>query len=220
MNPVSCCSLRRCQAARRALLLGCLLLLAACQSYAPAEPVSLEGQAVQLTARVVQRSRRMALKVTAKEAATPTPEPLPEEGQEEEPPVAAKDIEFELVSLSFQVHHGWRNLSGKETAVRPWFRVRLVDERDDRIVAERTVLAGDDRSDVHPIVLGAPPLEVCRFTKRCEATFRLEFERQELKLGSQEPPSESTLNSTWSATANAQASNADGDRLAVTLSEL
>ncbi|WP_224250153.1 hypothetical protein [Hyalangium gracile] len=220
MNPASRWSLLRRQVARRTWLLGFLPLLAACQSsYSPAEPVRFEGRAVQLTARSVRESRRVALKVTAKEAPTPSPVPPPGEEQEEAPPVAAEDIEFELISLSFEVHHRWKNLSEKEMAVRPWFRVRVVDERDKRIVAERAVMVGDSRDAVHPLVLGNPPIEVCRFTRRCEATFRLEFERQELELVSQEPPSESTLSSTWSVIANAQASNADGERLDVTLSE-
>ncbi|AGC43412.1 hypothetical protein MYSTI_02083 [Myxococcus stipitatus DSM 14675] len=106
----------------------------------------------------------------------------------------------------------WKPPTGQGAPVLPWFRVRILDEADGRLVHEQTYVFEDPRGadtlhrgggtyymDVTP--RDSPP--------RFEATYLIEFERQG-------PPSEGPIDVTWRLGASGMAHG--GEHLLVSLS--
>jgi hypothetical protein len=164
-------------------LLGTLALMTACPGTIVFVDAAHPPESITLTAEAPRVERR--LNVTA----------LPKQGEK---------VEFGPFSMSFQAKPRWQPPQPQEGSrvVEPWVRVRLVDERDGSVVAEQVaVLRAEGAQEV---LYGGD--EVCgEDVKRCEATYRLELERQG-------PPSGGVVDVEWGLDVSAWVSETrDGD---------
>ncbi|MFP2928703.1 hypothetical protein ACLESO_26605 [Pyxidicoccus sp. 3LG] len=166
---------------RTAGLLGGLMLMTACPGTTVFVDAAHPPESITLTAEAPRVERR--LNVTA----------LPKQGEK---------VEFGPFKVSFSANPRWQPPQDVGPVVEPWVRVRLVDERDGSVVAEQvTVLRAAGAQEV---LYGGD--EVCgEDVKRCEATYRLELERQG-------PPSGGVVEVEWGVDVSAWVSDTrDGD---------
>ncbi|RKH02543.1 hypothetical protein D7V97_27790 [Corallococcus sp. CA053C] len=109
------------------------------------------------------------------------------------------EAKLSLLSIHFNAQPNWLQSESGGSEVLPWFRVRLVDERDGQVVQERSTVVEDVASpetlDLGPAVNTED--EVALF----EGTYRIEFDRQG-------PPSGGTVHVLWGAVTEVQT---DGD---------
>ncbi|WP_342380008.1 hypothetical protein NVS55_10630 [Myxococcus stipitatus] len=106
----------------------------------------------------------------------------------------------------------WKPPTGQGAPVLPWFRVRIIDEADGRLVEERTYVFENPRG-ADTLQFGGSPfyMDVTPEDEppRFEATYVVEFERQG-------PPSEGPIDVTWLLGASGMAYG--GEHLLVSLS--
>lgn len=100
------------------------------------------------------------------------------------------EAKLSLLLIDFKTKPQWERPASGGSEVHPWFRVRLVDERDGRVVEEHTTVV--DAWDTSDQVSMRPAVNVEEEVSRFEATYRLEFDRQG-------PPSDGNLHVLWSS---------------------
>lgn len=170
-------------------LLGLALMVAACTPPplpdTSVAPVETESEEISLTPSTPRVEQRLILVASVKEG---------------------KKARIGNASLMLAVSHRWKDPRGDTSETIPWFRVRLVDERDGSIYEEKTALVGNETGG---LMLYDHPL--CQLAeKRCEVPFRIEIEWQGL-------PAEGTMNVRWKATGRANAHATEGSDIEVLL---
>jgi hypothetical protein len=177
---------------RHALLLASLALLAsACDGdvFASAE---LDVQTARLTAEAPRFEQRILLSVH---------------------PKPGKKVEFGHVSGWCRMEAlRWQAPEGETAGSPPWFRFRLVDERDGSIRSENVVLLG---REAPPATYDRGVFRACdgKDLRSCEGTFRLELERQV-------PPAGGVVEVDWKMSTEALVSEFEEDELEVRLTLL
>ncbi|MCP3136453.1 hypothetical protein [Pyxidicoccus xibeiensis] len=175
---------------RHAWLLGSLALLTACGGnvFAQAE---LDIQTARLTAEAPRFEQRFQLSVH------------PKKGEK---------VEFGPVSGWCRMEAlRWQAPEGETAAAPPWFRFRLVDERDGSIQEETVVLLG---AETAPATYDHGIFSACdKDIRSCEGTFRLELERQV-------PPAGGVVEVDWKMSTEALVSEYEDDELDVRLTLL
>ncbi|WNG14205.1 hypothetical protein [Cystobacter fuscus] len=125
-------------------------------------------------------------------------------------PKEGKKMRLEYASLSLDVDYSWQGLKSDTSESTPWFRVRIVDERDGSIYAERA----NDLDTLRPLMriyrLDHPLCQQAE--ERCEVPFRIELERQG-------PPAQGILNVHWKATGSALVHETEVSNIEVRLRE-
>lgn len=126
-------------------------------------------------------------------------------------PRAGKRAKLSSINLNVDMEQSWQPQETDVPAVQPWYRVRLVDERDGHVAAE-DILALTEPNKMYLVGLrpevGLGDKEIERF----EATYRLEFDRQG-------PPSEGPIQIGWKAHLSALTHEDDVKDIEVTLAK-
>ncbi|WP_147443523.1 hypothetical protein [Corallococcus sicarius] len=173
------------------LLLGSLLLLApACRGDGVEDWVtaSTEVESVALTAAEPHFERRVLLVARAR------------------PDTGAK---MSRVDLTFKTEQRWERPASGGSEVHPWFRVRLVDERDGQVLDEGIIIFGEERTpDSLTVWLKRNEEEFSQF----EGTYRFVLDRQG-------PPSAGTIHVNWSGVGEALTDADHLERVEVILSQ-
>jgi hypothetical protein len=172
-------------------LLGLTLMVAAC---APdldisATPVEIESEEVSLTPSAPRVEQRLLLVASVKKG---------------------KKVRIGNASLSLSVSHVWKGPQDGTSELTPWFRVRIVDERDGSIYEERSILVNDIHAP-NPLTFYGLEHPLCQQAEgRCEVPFRIEMDWQG-------PPAQGTVDVRWKATGYANADEAEGSHLELRL---
>jgi hypothetical protein len=151
-------------------------------------PVEIESEELLLTPAAPRLEQRLILVVSAKEG---------------------KKVRIGSASLWLTVSQVWKGPQDGTSEVTPWFRTRIVDERDGSVYAERAFLA-DTQAPSAPILYSFDNPLCQRVEERCEVPFRIEIEWQ----GS---PAKGTVDVRWKATGHANADGVEGSDLEVRL---
>ncbi|WP_223637917.1 hypothetical protein [Corallococcus sp. EGB] len=115
------------------------------------------------------------------------------------------------LNVGFSAEPRWQ-LSGTDSGeVHPWYRARLVDERDEQVLDESSVIFDVPRP-VGMVPL-SPHINLDDDTERFEATYRLEFERQGT-------PSEGTIEVNWSSEVSMSTLSSDMRDFEITFTRL
>ncbi|OJH37388.1 hypothetical protein [Cystobacter ferrugineus] len=172
-------------------LLGLSLMVAACAPPTPSDisatPAEIESEEVSLTPSAPRVEQRFILVASVKEG---------------------KKVRIGNASLALAVSYLWKAPQGGNSEIIPWFRVRIVDERDGSVHEERTTLANQASSGW--TFYGLNHLLCQMAEERCEVPFRIEIDWQG-------PPAEGTMNVHWKATGYANAYDAEGSDIEVLL---
>ncbi|WNG14207.1 hypothetical protein [Cystobacter fuscus] len=175
------------------LLGGLTLMMAACTPPdldISATPAEIESEEISLTSAAPKVAQRLVLVASVKEGTK---------------------VRIGSAWLSLSVSHGWKQPTDDTAEVIPWFRIRIVNERDGSVHAERSILPNDIYAPNPMTFYGLDDHGVCRRAEeRCEVPIRIELERQG-------PPSEGTVDVRWKATGYANADEAEGSNLEVRL---
>jgi len=127
-------------------------------------------------------------------------------------PEPGEKLEFSMLNLGIETTRlAWSLPDGNIPQVHPWLRVRVFDERDERLVKEH-VLVFDRPEPTLPWPLSFGP-DLPKPLREFEATYRIEFERQG-------PPSEGTIQVDWRLEGSALTPYPDMKHLQLTLTPL
>ncbi|WP_147451027.1 hypothetical protein [Corallococcus llansteffanensis] len=172
------------------LLLGSLLLLTpACDTGSDWVTQSTEVESLALTPTEPHLERRLHVVARAR------------------PDTGAK---ISVLHITFETEPRWERPEAGGSDVHPWYRVRLVDERDGQVVDERVTVFGEG-STPDSLSVG-PDVDIEDEISRFEATYRLELDRQG-------PPSAGTLHVNWSVITEALTDADDLERVEVLLTQ-
>ncbi|MCE9669913.1 hypothetical protein LY474_19120 [Myxococcus stipitatus] len=127
-------------------------------------------------------------------------------------PKPGEKLEFSLLNLGIEATRlAWSTPGENIPEVHPWLRVRVFDERDERLVKEH-VLVFDRPELTLPWPLAFGP-DLPKPLREFEATYRIEFERQG-------PPSDGTIQVDWRLDGSALTPYPDMKHLQLTLTLL
>lgn len=126
-------------------------------------------------------------------------------------PRAGKRAKLSFIHLGFDMEQSWQPQGTDVPAVHPWYRVRLVDERDGHVAAEDIIVFVEAHA-IYPVGLRPEVGLGDKEAERFEATYRLEFDRQG-------PPSEGPIQIGWKAHLSAMTYEDDVKDIEVTLAK-
>lgn len=113
--------------------------------------------------------------------------------------------------LGFSAEPRWQLSETDSMEVHPWYRLRLVDERDEQVQDQSSFIIDVPRP-VGDVTL-SPNTDLVDDIERFEATYRLELERQGA-------PSEGTIEVDWKSELSALTDSGDVDDFEVTFTPL